>query len=514
MKQIRFKDKIITLLITLPVLSVFIMSCSLSTTVAIQPEPIQSTLDFPPPEPNLVIPNPSLESTFVIEPTDAPPILESSPTTQPPILYYTQAGDTLNSIGVRFNVDKEEITSTDEVPENSLIKPGLLLIIPNHLDETSPGTLLLPDSEIVNSPSALDFNVYDFVQNTDGYLKTYREYRSEGWFTGPELIERVAIENSISPRLLLAMLEHESNWVYGQPSNISEQDYPMGWVDFHDKGLYKQLSWAVQQISIGYYGWRAGLVNELSYPDGDVSRIAPQLNAGTVALQYLYSRLYNPQDWTTKLYGSESLVELHVEMFGNPWDRAQNIEPLYPPNLKQPILELPFRSGRTWSLTGGPHSAWGPDGALAALDFAPMMSEHGCVETDDWVTAISSGLVVRSEHGAVLVDLDGDGKEETGWVILYMHIATNGRVQEGQWINTNDLIGHPSCEGGVSTGTHLHIARKYNGEWILADGPLPFVMDNWQAHAGDEPYLGYLEKNDQIVQASIFGSFESRIARP
>ena len=153
----------------------------------------------------------------------------------------------------------EEITSTAEVPGDSLIKPGLLLIIPDYLDETSPGTLLLPDSEVVNSPSALDFNLYDFIENTDGYLKTYREYRSEGWFTGPEIIDRVAIENSISPRLLLAMLEHESNWVYGQPSNISQQDYPMGWVDFHDKGLYKQLSWAVQQISIGYYGWRAGL---------------------------------------------------------------------------------------------------------------------------------------------------------------------------------------------------------------------------------------------------------------
>ena len=124
MKKTRFKGNAITLLITLSVLSVFIMSCSLSTTVTIQPEPIQPTVNFPSPEPNLVIPDPTLERTPDVEPPDAPPTLESSPTTQPPILYYTQAGDTLNSIGVRFNVGIEEITSTDEVPKNSLIKPG------------------------------------------------------------------------------------------------------------------------------------------------------------------------------------------------------------------------------------------------------------------------------------------------------------------------------------------------------------------------------------------------------
>ena len=84
MKTTRFKDKIITLLITLPVLSVFIMSCSLSTTVAIQPEPIQPPVDLPSPEPNLVIPNPTSEDIPDIEPSSAPPTLESSPTNSTP----------------------------------------------------------------------------------------------------------------------------------------------------------------------------------------------------------------------------------------------------------------------------------------------------------------------------------------------------------------------------------------------------------------------------------------------
>ena len=38
-------------------------------------------------------------------------------------------------------------------------------------------------------------------------------------------------------------------------------------------------------------------------------------------------------------------------------------------------------------------------------------------------------------------------------------------------------------EGGHVTGTHVHIARKYNGEWIPADG-LAFNLEGWVAHDG------------------------------
>jgi len=38
----------------------------------------------------------------------------------------------------------------------------------------------------------------------------------------------------------------------------------------------------------------------------------------------------------------------------------------------------------------------------------------------------------------------------------------------------------------------VHVVRRFNGEWIPADGPLPFVMSGWTAHAGSAPYLGNL----------------------
>lgn len=475
------------------------------------PEQPAATPTAVPPTPTSAAQTPAAGETATLPPGE-------NNASDPPILYYTQAGDTLSALAARFNVTQEEITSPEQIPTEGLFNPGVLLLIPDRLGETSPSTQLMPDSEVAYSPSALDFDVEEFISNSSGYLSTYREWRSTGWFTGPGVIRRVAIENSINPRLLLVILEYQSHWVYGQPENLAQTDYPIGWLHLENekKGLYYQLSWAVQQLNIGYYGWREGTVTELTFPDGQKLRLAPDLNAGTVSLLYLFSRLYNEQEWAGLLYGTDNLTGLFETMVGSPWLRAQSVEPLFPATLTQPPLELPFLPGHTWAFTGGPHSAWG-QGAVhprAALDFAPSAVEGGCVKTEEWATASASGVVVRSENGVVVLDLDGDGYEQTGWSILYLHIAAEGRIPVGTWLNLNDKIGHPSCEGGVATGTHVHMARKYNGEWILADGAMPFVLSGWRAHADTELYIGTMTKGDQTAYSSTFGTFESKINRP
>jgi len=447
-----------------------------------------------------------------LAPVTATPTPGSSLTPAPPILYYTQAGDTLNALGLRFGVAPNDIASPDGAISAGLLNPGQLLIVPQRLSETSSNEHILPDSEIVYSPSAVEFDVETFIKGTGGYLETYKEWRSNGRDDAANTIIRVSIENSINPRLLLAILEYQGHWVYSHPANLAQSDYPLGHVDYQKKGLYAQLSWAVQMLNIGYYGWRDGRITQLTFPDGSSTfRLAPDLNAGTVALLYLFAQLYDKPNWAGAMYGPDGLPTLYKTMFGDPWERAQSVEPLFPATLTQPPFELPFPKGRRWSLTGGPHSAWGPDGALASLDFAPSTTEHGCYASTEFVTAVASGTVVRSETGIVVMDLDGDGSELTGWNIMYLHIATDERPEVGAWINSGEPVGHPSCEGGQSTGTHVHIARKYNGEWIQADGPLPFELSGWIAHQGAEAYEGWLTKGGEVVQASRFGEYKSLV---
>ncbi|MDD5368317.1 MAG: LysM peptidoglycan-binding domain-containing M23 family metallopeptidase [Anaerolineaceae bacterium] len=442
---------------------------------------------------------------------------QSPATSQPIILYTAQSGDTLPAISARFAVKPEEISSPDPLPPAAFISPGQQLIIPRRLGETTSDRQVLPDSEFIDSPSAVDFDVADFVGKAGGFLSTYTEYLgSTGTTTGADIIKRISREYSINPRMLLALLELRAHWVTGQPSNLAETFYPLGRMDVRSKELYPQLVWAVDQLSVGFYSWREGRITDITFPDGTSRRLAPSLNAATVGLQYLIAQLENQAAWSGDLYSEQGLTAVYEKLFGSPWVRAHSVEPVFPPNLAQPTLNLPFYPGQVWSFSGGPHSPWSQEknGGRSALDFAPSSTESGCVKSDMWVAASAGGLVTRSDHGVVILDLDGDGHEETGWVLLYLHIATDGRVPLGRFVEAGDPLGHPSCEGGNATGTHVHFVRKYNGEWIAADGPLSFNLSGWTAHAGVDPYQGTMTQGDQTVTACTCGSFETRIWRP
>jgi hypothetical protein len=126
---------------------------------------------------------------------------------------------------------------------------------------------------------------------------------------------------------------------------------------------------------------------------------------------------------------------------------------------------------------------------------------------------MADGMVVRSDNGIVIQDLDGDGHEETGWSLFYLHIETRDRVPIGTYLKAGDRIGHPSCEGGISSGTHVHIARRYNGEWISADRDLPFILDGWVSGGDGYVYDGYIQKNDIFILPCECTDEENKVQR-
>ncbi|HJR80646.1 MAG TPA: hypothetical protein VJ821_11280 [Anaerolineales bacterium] len=470
---------------------------------------------------------PTIEPTITPIPTneifvtqEATSQVESSPTAQgnmPTILYYTQSGDWLPAVAKRFGVDVSAIASPKILPDQGLLDPGTLLIIPDVLDRSVPFTpalQLLPDSEFVFSATALDFDIATYVRDAGGYLAAYREYLgSTGWMSGAGSIQRVAYENSVNPRLLLAILDYESRWVRGKPENDFRIDYPLGYENYRNKGVFGQIAWAISQLSMGYYGWRAGTLTEIRFNDGNTLRIDPNLNAGTVALMYYFARQHSMNEWLRIMDQTSGFASYYQNMFGDPWARADATSPIFPPGITQPEMLLPFEPQAAWAFTGGPHGAWETEGPLAALDFAPASATTGCDPNTRWILSAAPGLVVRSGTGVVVVDMDGDGSEQTGWNILYLHVSARDRVAKGEWVELNDLIGHASCEGGISTGTHLHIARKYNGEWVSADGPIPFVLSGWTVVAGEKPYQGKLVKGDREIISDLYAQLRSLIFR-
>ena len=509
-----------------------VLACNLP--VAPTPDPnadraVQETLaaqlfpTLPPdlPQPSPLPPDvvfPGLETaTPVGSPVTAEPF-NGALTPQPGgdyILYYTQSGDTAAGLAGRFGIGPEQVIDLAQYSPQAWLPIGQPVPIPNTLGgvEIPYQAAVLPDSEIVNSPSAADFSVGAEVQAAGGFLSTYNEVVDGETLSGVQIIDRVAFETSINPRLLLAVLEYRAGWVRGQPTDPGQTAYPIGFYADKYTGLHKEITLAARQLSIGYYGWRSGKLTDLEFANRDRARLSPTLNAGSVAVQYLFSKLYTPAQLQDVLYGADGFVYRYQSWYGDPWQRAAAIGPMLPFGLQQPVLELPFAPGEPWSFTGGPHAAWGVGSPWGGLDFAPVSGEKGCVMSRFWALAAAPGVVTRTGNGIVVLDLDLDGREQTGWSLMYLHIAASDRIAVGTQVNTDDPIGHPSCEGGFSTGTHIHLSRKYNGEWLPADGPAPFVLSGWQAWQDSKAYLGLLTKGDQIVTARPDGSHTSTISR-
>jgi hypothetical protein len=88
--------------------------------------------------------------------------------------------------------------------------------------------------------------------------------------------------------------------------------------------------------------------------------------------------------------------------------------------------------------------------------------------------------VSHTDYGIVVLDLDGDGYEQTGWSVFYLHLENHSRPDEGVQLTRGGQIGRPSCDGGETTGTHVHVARRYNGMWI-SPHVMPFALGDWEA---------------------------------
>jgi len=433
--------------------------------------------------------------------------------TEEKFLYYAQSGDTLEFISARFSVPPEQVRSDEKLKSGGLLPPGQSLTIPGYIRNTLLYQPLLPDSEVVYSPSAADFSIQEYIDSSGGYLSRHREHVYDRWLTGAEIIQKVSTESSVNPMLLLAFLQQRSGWVLGEPPEPVDKLYPIGLRVSGKKGLYFELVMCATQINKGYYGGRAGIIKELKFKDRERGRLNPQLNAGTYGIQYLFSLFYDQGRWANNLYGPEGFLALYQEMFPGVWERAAAVEPLLEAELVQPELELPFQPGERWSLTGGPHYSWNDGSPRGALDFAPVTGEPACEVSRAWVTASTDGYLTRSAHNVAVIDLDGDRFEGSGWSILYLHLAEESLTQAGKAVRLDDRLGHPSCERGVNTGTHVHIARKYNGEWLPADGSVPFILSGWEVFADELNYKGGMQKGEQLVVANVNGPRTSIVVR-
>ena len=442
--------------------------------------------------------------------TLAPVGLQPTPNTSMPlpalrtseIEYTIQSGDSLARIALLNQVSVKQLIERNEIKDPNLITPGdVLTIPPASVNEQANSFKIIPESELVYSPSAKDFNTRSIIWQFNGKLSRYEEILEDGsLLNGPEIVQRVADENGVNPRLLLALLEYQSGWVRSEGKDGIPVNYPLGLLNPYQAGLYKQLEWAANELLRGSNLWQLGSLAVWVLSDGEVMRIDPTINPATAGVQHFFSLVKGKPEWKEAV-SEAGFFATYQQMFGFPF--AFTIEPLVPEGLTQPEFILPLAPGDTWLLTSGPHWGYGTGSIWAALDFAPPGAEddYGCYESDAPVLAVADGYVVRSGGAAVVLDLDEDRSEQTGWTVHYFHIGEAGRVAVGTQVAAGDVIGYASCEGGITSGTHFHIARRYNGVWIGAAGRIPFDLGGWIASSYGTVYDGTLAKDGETVEA-------------
>ena len=451
--------------------------------------------------------------------------LDAIPTLRADMVTYEIAeGDTISKIATSFQISKKALIEANDLANPDIISVGQKLNIPPQTpDIQDEGFLILPDADMIYGPAVSGFQLAEFNQEFPnsyliGYLeptptpvptKEAEELTEPVLFdarSGSEILEQIALQNSVNPKVLLALMEFQTASITNPRPNGNQRLGVLVHLGLRGTNFANELAWTADKLNYGYYQWKNNRINQWILNDDTVVAVNPEINAATAALQYFFSQIYGKDDW---LYAVSEFG------FNMTYRKLFDITEI---NYRQdalpasfPELTFPFPAGETWNFTSGPHYGWSNGTPWSAVDFIPP-KVIGCESSDAWVVAAADGIIIYSDRGVVLQDLDGDGDPATGWLLVYLHIATRDRIANGQTVVTGDYLGHPSCEGGISNGTHIHFARRYNGEWIPIDSETPLIMSGWTVVPTGAGYDGFLVKGDQSVEAWYFRTEASEIS--
>ena len=161
--------------------------------------------------------------------------------------------------------------------------------------------------------------------------------------------------------------------------------------------------------------------------------------------------------------------------------RGQSGPPLYD------YFQPPWPHGELWA-GGGVHSNTGGGSAPRnSLDFIKIFVDWGDDTSQFWVTASEAGTArVFSSCSMQVI-------HPNGWVSSYYHldniqVADMDPVVANQDLsNYADNLEQAICQGGSSTGPHVHFSIYYDGDPIEIDEPnVDFI--SWKHKAGEGQY--------------------------
>lgn len=328
----------------------------------------------------------------------------------------------------------------------------------------------LDDRTFVHGPDLLDFDLDAYLARSAPHLRPHAEFMKHwsGYY-------------SINPKVLLAVLEHRSRAV-SQRDAVAD-DPSAGLVP--GVGFREQVHEILSALYHDFYAHR------LQSDD-------KQLNAATYALMNLFRSRASVAEFAPDAEVTRrGFLDTYERLFPGSRTRAlpldEGVEAVPPPDL----LQLPWKLGQSWRFNGV-HTTTGSDpGVMSSIDMTRTWSlVWGNDTSTDYVVAAHAGQVTVYSSCFVRVT------SPSGWATNYYHLSTLA-VSNGQQVTANQTLGvyantqaQALCQGGSSTGPHVHFSLLQNGAYAPIDGAM---LSGYTVHSGrysydSDPAFMWLEK--------------------
>jgi LasA protease len=346
------------------------------------------------------------------------------------------------------------------------------------------GGNILSNGQFVYGPNVGNFNFKDYIENNVPYLSKYTDdlYGRAKYF-------------SINPKVYLTLLEIHSQVISKPDATKLENPF-----DLNKGGFISQIDYISNIMVDAYYRHiytysfipvSQRKLAPLRARSGDSINVLSDTNAGTYAIISAIANTENEQDISAILDSNQSsgFYQTYQILFpdDNPTSTQNHIyipgeldADAAPPN----FLQLPYLRGKSWRFNGVHNFAAGSFGSpftdASSIDISPGWPSWNTDTSDMWVVAAASGTPTKISNCYFEIN------HADGWETDYYHLEN---IQNfSGWINQNDKIGviantlaEATCNGGSSTGPHVHFSLKRNGAFVAINGS---SLSGWDVHSG------------------------------
>lgn len=339
--------------------------------------------------------------------------------------------------------------------------------------------------------------VYDYDEMLNFDIEQYLEKNAPHLLDKAEIISHYAGYSSISPKLLIALMEQESG-VVTDSKTLAKKERPFGILS-SKVGFREQVEDISSRLAIEFYkghSFSETGINEKLTTDHDAVKAVRAILAPKYASN---ADKAMKSDQTAHSKAVIGVGTTYNKLFGDADHKikSQTVSQSKITNIDN-YFQLPYLVGETWR-NGGTHTNTGSGSyPQSSLDFNDG-GRWGDNLSHIWVTAAAPGTV--KYHSSCFMEVI----HEDGWSTSYYHLeniqhGTNSYVNRNTRIaNYADTQSQALCNGGQSTGPHLHFSLKRNGQHYHLDG---VKLSGYKVDAGRDSYDGdcnyfWLERNGQ-----------------